>query len=410
MTTLVSSRPAHGTAASLAGATQDEVRRHNLASILRLLHREGPASRSTLVTRTGLNRSTVGTLTTELAGAGLVRESVPAGRGVGRPSIVVEPVITSVYVVALDLRVERTVAATVSLGGGMLTRVERRHGTGPRALGGTLKQAERLLAELVAAAPPGARLVGVGVAVPGLVRHQDGVVRIAPNLGWVDVPVAARLSAGSGAPHVVVGNDADFGALAEFVRGAARGVPNVLYVSGEVGTGGGVILDGRPMTGAGGYGGEIGHMVVNPRGHACHCGSRGCWETEVGEPAVIAAAGLDPEHDDIAAVVAAWHAGDREARGGLRRVGRWLGLGLANLVNLFNPEIVVLGGMLSDIYPLVEPEVQAAMAAALSAPREQVRVVPPALGRDSALVGAAEAAFAALLDDPLGVLAAAGER
>jgi predicted NBD/HSP70 family sugar kinase len=312
--------------------------------------------------------------------------------------------------VAIDLRVERTVAASVSLGGDVLFRSERRHGSGARALSGTLRQTERLLAELVAAAPPHAKLVGVGVAVPGLVRHQDGVVRIAPNLGWVDVPLAAKLAESSGAHHVVVGNDADFGALAEYVRGAARGVPNVLYVSGEVGTGGGVILDGRQMTGAGGYGGEIGHMVVNPRGRPCHCGSRGCWETEVGEPAVIAAVGLDPDRDDIAAVVAAWNAGGREARTGLRRVARWLGLGLANLVNLFNPEIVVLGGMLSTIYPLVENEVHAAMQAALYAAREQVTIVPPALGRESALVGAAEAAFEALLDDPLGVLAAAGGR
>jgi predicted NBD/HSP70 family sugar kinase len=389
-------------ARSLAGATQDEVRRHNLGTLVRILHEHGATSRSDLTTRTGLNRSTVGDLTGELVAAGLLRETTPVGRGVGRPSIVVRPNEEHVFVLAFDVGVERTVAALVGLGGKELARREvfRRRGASTPA--SVLRMISLLGKAALEEAPHGARCVGVGVAVPGVVRHSDGLVRFAPNMGWVDLPFGARVrdSLGTNAP-VIVGNDADLGALAEHVRGCAVGAANVVFIAGEVGVGGGIILDGRPMTGAGGYGGELGHMMVNPRGRTCRCGRRGCWETEVGEAAVVAALGGAPDDsiDELIAAVRPNRDGDVPR---LRTVGRWLGLGLANLVNLFNPEVIVLGGLLSQVVPYTELQVREGMATALAAPSEQVRLELPALGRDSALFGAAEAAFAPLLDDPLG--------
>ena len=229
-------------------------------------------------------------------------------------------------------------------------------------------------------------------------------MRFAPNLGWVDVPFGAQIAdALSTSLPVIVGNDADFGAIAEHVRGAAKGSDNVIFLSGEVGVGGGIILDGRAMSGAGGYGGEVGHMAVNPRGRLCRCGARGCWETEVGEEAALIAAGR--ADSTIEAVVALAAAGDRQAKAGLRRVGGWLGIGVANLVNLFNPEVVVFGGVFRQIFPATEPLVREALRTALAAPREQVRLALPKFGGDSTLLGAAESAFAPLLDDPLGALA-----
>jgi len=174
-----------------------------------------------------------------------------------------------------------------------------------------------------------------------------------------------------------------------------------------VGVGGGILLDGAPLTGAGGYAGEVGHMVVNPQGRACRCGSTGCWETEIGEEALLIGAGLvefDPAAR-IADVLAAVEAGDARATKAVREAGRWLGVGIANLVNLLNPEVVVLGGLLRELYPAAEPQVRASMAQALQAPREQVRLALPLLGGDSILLGAAELAFGPLLDDPLGGLA-----
>ncbi len=389
---------------SLAGATQDELRRHNFGRLVGILHVNGSMSRADLTRLTGLNRSTVGALTTDLAHAGLVRESAPVGRGVGRPSIVVAPNSDGVFALAFDLRVERTVAAVVGLGGVVLTRQEVRHSRRHTAPAEVLCEVERLASELVAAAPDGAVCLGVGMAIPGVVRHTDGLVRFAPNMGWVDVPIASLLREllATSLP-IFVGNDADLGAISEHVRGVARGASNVVFLSGEVGVGGGIILGGRPMMGAGGYGGEVGHMVVNPSGRSCRCGRRGCWETEIGEDAVLIALG-GGRRDDVDALLAPLTLRASDDVPELRRVARWLGLGLANLVNIFNPEVVVFGGLLRKILPLVEAHLREHFDTALVAPREQVRLALPGLGRDSALLGAAESVFAPLLADPLGNL------
>jgi predicted NBD/HSP70 family sugar kinase len=236
------------------------------------------------------------------------------------------------------------------------------------------------------------------------VRHTNGLVRFAPNMGWVDVPVASLLREllATSLP-IMIGNDADLGAISEHVRGVAMGASNVVFLSGEVGVGGGIILGGRPMMGAGGYGGEVGHMVVNPAGRSCRCGRRGCWETEVGEGAVLIALG-GGRRDDVDVLLAPLINRGTDDAPELRRVARWLGLGLANLVNIFNPDVVVFGGLLSKILPLVEAHLREHFDGALVAPREQVRLALPGLGRDSALLGAAESVFAPLLADPLGSL------
>ena len=172
---------------------------------------------------------------------------------------------------------------------------------------------------------------------------------MAPNLGWRDVPLGERLAQVLGAAvPIAVANDADLGALAELRRGAARGADDVLSSSGEVGVGGGLIVDGRPLTGVAGYGGEVGHMPVNPDGRPCRCGSIGCWETEVGEGALLRRAGHPPEGGRAAvdAVLREAERGSPVALAALAETGRWLGIGLAGLVNVLNPRLVVLGGRL----------------------------------------------------------------
>ena len=199
-------------------------------------------------------------------------------------------------------------------------------------------------------------------------------------------------------------NDADAGVLAEHRRGAAAGVDDVLYVSGEVGVGGGVIVGGRQLTGAAGYAGEIGHLPVNPDGAPCRCGSVGCWETEVGEGVLLARAGFRP--DAGSAGVDAVLAGGRcrrspAALAALAHVGRWLGIGLAGLVNVLNPRLIILGGLHGRIHPYVREVLDAELARrALPAPRTLLSVVPATLGVDAPLVGAAELAFEPLLADP----------
>ena len=394
---------------ALSAATHDEVRRNNLARILHRVHVGGPASRSDLVAFTGLNRSTVGVLVAELAEAGLVVEQAGATGSVGRPSLVVAPVATAAVAIAFDVRVERMVGAVVGFGGQVLAReeqVHRRTGFKPSA---GVRQIVSMTRSLAVGLPEGSRWIGTGVGVPGIVDLSDGLVRLAPNLGWVDVPLgelvveALRDEFGE-APTTVIGNDSDLGAVAEHVRGVAAGARNVIYLSGEVGVGGGIVLDGRLMAGAGGYGGEVGHMVINPQGEVCRCGSRGCWETVIGHDAIVRAAGMPAESTEIIDVVRAAEQGDTLAKQALADAGDWLGTGIGNLVNIFNPEVIVLGGHLADLLPQVSGVLFDRVGHSIRPSREQVTVVAPGLGRDSTLLGAAEGVFSTLLADPLGVL------
>jgi predicted NBD/HSP70 family sugar kinase len=157
------------------------------------------------------------------------------------------------------------------------------------------------------------------------------------------------------------------------------------------------------MSGVGGYAGEVGHMVVNPEGRPCHCGGRGCLETEVGEEAILAGAG-QPAGASLQDVVDAAARGDEAALAGLRRTGRWLGVGVTNLVNLFNPSVVIFGGRLQHLLPYVEPEMRSVLHTGLRPSCELVQLLAPALGDNSTLLGAAERAFTAVLDDPIGNL------
>jgi predicted NBD/HSP70 family sugar kinase len=309
-----------------------------------------------------------------------------------------------VYVLALDVGVEHLTAMRIGLGGVVLSRAGLPQTHADYGVRRTLRRLERLAQRMFNSAPPDATCVGIGIGVCGVVSTDDGVVRFAPNLGWVDVPLRDLVGATlkTGLP-IELGNDGDLGALAEHLRGAGRGLSNMVFISGEVGIGGGIILDGRPLRGVGGYGGEIGHMSIDPRGRLCRCGRRGCWETEVGDEAVLLATSAPPG-TTLAEVLAAYAAGERWPQAGMRRVGRALGFGVVNLVNIFNPELILFGGATRHIFQATEPMVRAVLPDALAAARQQVRLELPALGDDAVAIGAAELAFAALLHDPLGTL------
>jgi predicted NBD/HSP70 family sugar kinase len=392
-----------------AGPSQEEVRRYNLGALLRYVHVHGATSRAELTTRLGLNRSTIGALTAELTTAGLVTEQAPRETGrAGRPSLVVRPESSRVFAYALSIEVDRLRAARVGLGGRILDRRETDRPRGLQVLD-AVEPLANFVHEMSKDVPADARCLGTGLAVAGMVRRDDGMVRLAPTIGWVEEPVGAALSAKLGselgeAGRLTVGNHADVSALVEHSRGAAVGCDNVIYLYGDVGVGGGIIAGGHRITGHGGYSGEVGHMVVNPQGRPCSCGSRGCWETEIGEYALLSLAGRGEQtgREAVLDVVEAAMRGDRTARQAVRQVGDWIGFGVGNLVNIFNPEAVIFGGTLRDVYLVAAAQIRSRLnAIALPACREHIRLRTPELGTDAALIGAAELAFERLLDDPL---------
>jgi predicted NBD/HSP70 family sugar kinase len=397
----------------LVGQRSETVRRANLGAIARELHLRGPQSRSELVARTGLTRTAIRALIGELVAGELVVEERGAPVGApGRPSPLVRPRPNGVVVLAFAVAVDSLAAAIVGIGGETLARVRIPRPRGHLSVEAIVADLQELATRLPLDEHRDA-IIGIGVAMAGLVRRDDGTVSSAPNLGWRDAPLGEKLAAALGlAVPIHVANEADLAAMAELRRGAARGADDLLVIWGEVGVGGGIIVDGQPLTGVAGYAGEVGHIPLNPAGATCGCGSIGCWETEIGERALLRLAGrpVDGGPDEVEAVLDAARAGEPGALVAFAQIGRWLGIGLAGLVNILNPRVIILGGLFARAYPFIEAAIEAELdRMAMRAPRELVRVAAGGLGIDAPLLGAAELALEPFLTDPAAWLAPRGQ-
>ena len=276
-------------------ADQTTVRRANLGVVLQHVARGGPRSRARIAAETGLTRGTVSSLVTELIDLELVRETGEDERpgGVGRPAQTLE-LHDRIVAVGLEVNVDYLAVCVEDLGG--TVRHERRvytdnRGSAPGPVLDRLAQAAN--DALGAVSEQGLRTAGVSLAVPGLVEVASRTIVFAPNLGWADVAVGDELARRLGVV-VEVENEANLAALAEHWSGAARELDNFLCVFGEVGVGGGIIVDGELYRGAHGFGGEFGHLVVDRDGLPCACGGRGCLETIVGQEAIARAGGIEP--------------------------------------------------------------------------------------------------------------------
>lgn len=380
-------------------ATTDSVRRRNLAAVLEMVHRGGSPSRAEMTAHTGLNRSTIGALVAELASLGLVVETEPTTNNrVGRPSPRVEPA-PDVAVIAINPEVDAITAAVVGLGARVEHRVRRDVSSAPSP-----EQAVEIIAELVselrARDDSSRRIHAVGLAIPGLVRAADGEVRWAPHLGWREVPFTRLVQEAVGLP-TFADNDATVGAHAEWLFGAGRGVGELIYLNGGAsGIGGGVIVRGLPLGGAHGYAGEFGQNRPGLRDAADRATSNGTLEDEVSRSRLLATVGLDSA-DEPTLHERLLTAGTRKASAELGRQQRILAVALANAINVFNPEVVVLGGFLATLLEWDAPAFESLVeASTVPAAFEGVAIRPAALRENRLLIGAAELALAPLLHDP----------
>lgn len=328
-----------------------------------------------------------------------------AASGPGRPSPVVRTEPQGAAVLAIELSVDSVAVATVGLGGHVYKEVRVARPRGRFSPQETVQDVAKLAEPLLAELPASHVLAGVGAGVAGVTRRSDGFVHLAPNLGWRNVPLGAMLATELGlGGQVMVANEADLGALAEFRRGAGSGVGHLIYISGEAGIGAGIIQDGKPMLGSTGYAGEAGHTLINPGGHNCRCGAVGCWETEAGEAALARHAGIPVSVAGLGVldtVVTRANAGDQRTLEAIAGIGRWLGMGIGNLINVFNPELVILGGFYHALFPYLESAViEGSAQRALDAPGRVARIVGSGLGSDAPLIGAAELAFSGVIADP----------
>ena len=381
------------------GSTVDATRRHNLSTILTATHHYPGRSRAELTRLSGLNRSTVGALVAELVELGLVHEVAPHEHVQrGRPSPLVYPK-SDVSVISVHPDLDALTIGLVGLGG---TVHERRRVPWPQAssVAETIRLTAQIGAEL-AAAHPGRRPIAAGVAVPGLIRADDSFVVRAPHLDWTHEPLGDHLNEALGLP-TVVRNDARVATIAETVFGAGRGVNNLVYINGSAsGIGGGAVIGGLTLRGRDGFGGELGHTAVAGGKETCHCGRRGCLETEVRLERLLAALGkasVDPGdlEDELSR-----QATNPAVRAEITRQLTTLAGAIGNFVSIFNPEVVVLGGFLSSLYAVAPQILDDAVAADAFAPIfDGVRIERAQLGSRLLLVGAAELAFMPLLRDP----------
>ena len=378
-------------------ADQTTVRRANLGVVLQQIAGGEPRSRARVAAETGLTRGTVSSLVGELIELDLLRETGEDARSgrVGRPGVR----RSSSEIACRDrargqrrlprglrrgpdgdgpLRAARHTRQPASAPGPVLDRIARMASGGDRRDRGARAARRRDRSR-----------------APGLVEAAAGTLLRAPNLGWSELPVADELAARLAILPFRVENEANLAALAEHWQGVARGVENFICVFGEVGVGAGIFVDGELFRGAHGFGGEFGHLTLDPGGPPCECGSRGCLETLVGQEAIarraghrVAASGRAPasprelvrraEHGDPAVLAAS------------REAGRTLGIGLASAVNLLDLDVVVLGGCFGPLAPWLAVEVETALhGRVLSAAWSACEVRASTFGELAAVRGAA---------------------
>lgn len=383
------------------GGTTESIRRANLSRVLQLLYLGGPCSRAALSRATGRNRSTIASLVADLAELGLVSEREPDPLGqVGRPSPVVE-LRPEVAAIAVNPEIDALTIGLVGLDGTCRRIVRHEYDRIPSA-------AEAV--SIIAAVIGGMRgeldrhlMAGIGVAVPGQVRSQDGVVMNAPHLAWHEEPFGGPLAEATGMP-VAVANDAGLGALAERDFGAGRGRQHFIYLNGGAsGIGGGLVAGGQLLAGASGYGGELGHVRVSGSAAVDSAGIAGTLEAEVTRAELLAALGLDrvdPETFERALLA------DRSpaVRTIVHRQLGHLGTALAAAINLLNPEVVALGGFLAALLAYDPDRLHEAVAATALPPSfAGVRITATEVGANLLMLGAAQLAFRPLLADPASI-------
>ncbi|MGO1226589.1 MAG: ROK family transcriptional regulator [Brachybacterium sp.] len=398
------------------------MRSANLSVLLRHLRENGGRSRATLAQETGISKASVTSLVGDLVERGLVQEGQVERLGtVGRPGTEVRIDPDHVAGIGLELNVDYLAVSLRDLAGQarFTSSVPTPHIVDRSATDGRSYPpgpvmdlvAEQLRGALEAAAREGLWVVGATIAPPGPIDYEGATVRVATNLGWTDVPVGEELAARLGADHPVIAleNDAKLSALAEAPRLARRGITDLIYLTGDMGVGAGIIAEGRLIRGWSGFSGEVGHIGLDPAGERCRCGRRGCWETMVGFDTVLAA--LDPEdparsgrlpmHERLERIRFLLDAGDPRLQDRFTSLAMDLARGAGVLVDVLNPQAIVLGGYFGYFADLLVRPVQAALDQRLLAADGRVEVSGSVLGLEAAAAGGAAVALERVLEDPL---------
>jgi glucokinase-like ROK family protein len=379
------------------------VREINLSIILNCLRETSPISRAQLAEITGLNKTTVSSLVRELIARNFAREIGFDSSGGGRPAVLLELNPEAGSIIGLEIGVDFILALLTDFKAQVLWRHrdDTNQAEGQEAI---LARAFDIVRQALTVNESNHNpVLGIGIGVPGLVDISSGTLLFAPNLKWRDIPLHEIFSREFEVP-VFVDNEANVAALGERYFGAAQSSKDFIYLSLGVGLGGGIVLDGQLYRGISGYAGEIGHTTIASDGERCNCGNRGCWETLVSQTAVVnrVRKAIEAENASqvsqlvkgplerisIPAIVEAAREGDEVARRALEETGVYLGIGIANLINTFNPELVIFGGVLSLASDYLLPAAKKTLQErSLAWPRRVARVMVSSHGPDACVMG-----------------------
>jgi glucokinase-like ROK family protein len=379
-------------------ASKDRMRDINEAIVLNLIREHQPISRIQINRTTGLKLSTITVITRRLMDKGLIFEQGVAPSNGGRKPRLLGLRPEKVCVVGIDIGVTRTTLALGDFNGEVIHQQVMATGRRPLPF---IEKLIQCVERLIASQKDQIEFEGIGISATGIVDSASGRIVFSPNLGWQDVDIRAMFEKRLSLP-ITVDNDARASALAEIWHGRGRqaGSMHLVFVTVNEGVGTGIVVNGQLFRGSSEGAGEFGHLSLNHNGPVCNCGNRGCWELYASDRATInrflelqRKAGAPDGKSDAAYtmrdVIKLAKSGDKAARASLLATAKYLALGLANIINSLNPEMVVVGGELASVWPMLEPVILDTLKPKVfSRNFSAVRLAPSALEFNASLVGA----------------------
>lgn len=340
---------------------QQLVKQINKTLVLETILHEAPISRADISQKVGLNKGTVSSLVNELLEDQLIYESGPGQSSGGRRPVILLFNDKAGFSIGIDLGVNYILGVLTDLRGNIMVEVNKKLTV--RSYEVVIEILQSVISDLINAAPQSHYgIVGIGIGVPGLVNNH-GEVLVAPNLGWKNINLREEIENCFDIP-VVIENEANAGAYGEKLYGAGKENDNILYISAGIGIGIGIILNGELFYGMNGFSGEAGHMIVQVNGKDCTCGSSGCWELYASEKALLEEAkklkltDITEETLSIELLLELANSGNEDIINLFHSIGMYLGVGINNIINIFNPEQVIIGNRLAMAKDWLEKSIE----------------------------------------------------
>lgn len=377
---------------------QQVVKKNNTSLVFRTITQQEPLSRADIAQDSGLNKATVSSLVNELLEKQLVYESGPGESSGGRRPVLLHYNQSAGYSIGIDIGVNYILGVVTDLKGNIIN--EQKLSMKDSAFEDVLNRVKKMVYTLMEPLPQSPYgVVGIGIGIPGIVDKQGNIL-LAPNLGWKNCEIKQQIEEEFNIP-VIVENEANAGAYGEKQFGVGKSFNDIIYVSVGIGIGVGLILNNQLYQGVNGFSGELGHMVIQMDGAPCRCGSKGCWEVYASEHALIDNA-KDLDEPTLESIIDLAKNNDEKAIGLFEEIGKYLGFGINNIINTFNPEQIIIGNRLAMAKQWIEQPLQDIVQShALAFQQKNLQISFSQHSTHSAALGVSAFAFEQFLENEL---------